>query len=79
MPARRGRSMVEESVQGQGEGLDVKGGTYTVFKKDKSSFTVTGSTVTCEVKDGSLVIMLGPNVYKILSPGQRLSVNEPPA
>lgn len=50
-------------------------GSFEVFYANGRSSRFTGSALTCEVRDGALVLMSGATLSYAIAPGQWVSVN----
>lgn len=51
---------------------------FTVYRPSKKAFSIRGTALTVDVRDGSLLILSGEKIAYIFSPGQWITVNEEP-
>jgi hypothetical protein len=51
---------------------------FTVYRPNKKTFSIRGTALTVDVRDGSLLILSGGEINRIFSPGQWITVNEEP-
>ena len=60
------------------EDLAAPRGSFTIYRPNNSSVTISGNGVAVDVRDGSLLVLLGSAVQYVFGPGQWITVNQPP-